>query len=205
MCDVVSLVSTPLTLVQALDFMLVEQQAQVAKELGPRIIELMKDTNGNHVAQKIIEVVPRVHWEFVMTTFRGHVPDYSTHSFACRVIQRTLEKGTDEDKALIMGELNSSMQMLVMDQFGNYVMQHIIKKGKPEDRDRVINLVIPQTLTLSRHKFASNVVERCIEHGTSEQRSRFRELVTVRNSEGYLHLQQLMKDQYANYVIREYI
>ncbi|CAM1505435.1 Fc.00g110720.m01.CDS01 [Cosmosporella sp. VM-42] len=187
---------------KALDFMLVEQQAQVAQELAPRISDLMRDQHGNHVAQKIIEVVPRPHWEFVMTIFRGRIPDWSTNSFACRVVQRALEKGTDEDKAEIMDELNGAMQMLVMDQFGNYVMQHVIKTGEEKDRDRVIELVTPQAIALSKHKFASNVVERCIQFGNPDQRRRILGLVKARGSEGFIHLQTLLKDQYANYVIQ---
>lgn len=119
------------------------------------------------------------------------------------MIQRLLEHGTEEDKAEIMNELHSSTHLLITDQYGNYVAQHVIQNGKPEDSTRIIELVMNDFLTLSKHKFASNVVEKCIEHGSAAQRAAVREQLTTSGSDNTLPLQQLMRDQYGNYVIRK--
>lgn len=186
-----------------MEHVLVEQQAELTKELESEVLKVIRDQNGNHVIQKIIELVPRQHLDFIMDAVRGQVSALASHAYGCRVIQRMLEHGNEEDKAEIMNELHSSTHLLITDQYGNYVAQHVIQNGKPEDSTRIIELVMNDFLTLSKHKFASNVVEKCIEHGTAAQRLAIREQLTTAGSDGTLPLQQLMRDQYGNYVIRK--
>ncbi|TEA03257.1 Pumilio-like protein 2 [Colletotrichum sidae] len=189
---------------KALEHVLVEQQAELVKELEPEILRVVKDQNGNHVVQKIIELVPRHFIDFIMDSFRGQVHSLASHMYACRVIQRMLEHGTEQDKESILGELHNSTHNLITDQYGNYVVQHIIEHGKPADKSRIIKLVISQLVNLSKHKFASNVVEKCIQYGTAEERKGIQEQITSpASSDGSSPLQQMMKDQYGNYVIQK--
>lgn len=138
-----------------------------------------------------------------MDALRGQISGLASHAYGCRVIQRMLERGTEVDKMEIMTELHPSAQMLITDQYGNYVAQHVIQNGKPADRAKLIDLVMAQLLTLSKHKFASNVVEKCIEYGSAEQRSSIREQLTTAGSDGVSPIQQMMRDQFGNYVIRK--
>ncbi|KAG6004291.1 hypothetical protein E4U21_001188 [Claviceps maximensis] len=188
---------------KALEHILVEQQAELTKELEPEILRVIRDQNGNHVVQKIIELVPRQYIDFIMDALRGQVTGLASHTYGCRVIQRMLEHGTEADKMEIMTELHASAQILITDQYGNYVAQHVIQNGKPADRAKLIDLVMAQLLTLSKHKFASNVVEKCIEYGSAEQRTMIREQLTAVGSDGTSPIQQMMRDQYGNYVIQK--
>lgn len=181
-----------------------DQQAELTKELENDILKVIRDQNGNHVVQKIIELVPRQHLDFIMDAVRSHVTTLATHMYGCRVIQRMLEHGTETDKKEIMAELHSSVQVLITDQFGNYVAQHVIQNGKDDDSQQFIKLIMDNLATFSKHKFASNVVEKCIEHATTPQRSRIRELLAGSSAEGSTDLQQMIKDQFGNYVIRKY-
>jgi mRNA-binding protein PUF3 len=166
-------------------------------------MRIVKDQNGNHVVQKIIELVPRQYIGFIMDSFRGQVNVLAAHTYGCRVIQRMLEHGSADDKRDILAELHTSATGLITDQYGNYVTQHVIQHGNPEDRSRMINLVTNQLVSLSKHKFASNVVEKCIEYGTPEERKAIREQLTTVGADGSSPLQVMMKDQYGNYVIRK--
>lgn len=188
---------------QALEHVLVEQQAELIQELEPDILKVVKDQNGNHVVQKIIELVPRQHIGFILDCFRGRVSELASHTYGCRVIQRVLEHGTEFDKAVIMEELHSCAQLLITDQYGNYVIQHVVQHGRPEDKSKMIQIVTNQLVTLSKHKFASNVVEKCIEHGNDEERRSIITGLTAGATDGNSLLQLIMKDQYGNYVIRE--
>lgn len=188
---------------QALEHVLVEQQAELVHELQPEIVKIIKDQNGNHVVQKVIELVPRQHIGFIMDCFRGQVSQLAAHTYGCRVVQRLLEHGTEEDKQTILVELHKSAQMLITDQYGNYVTQHVIEHGKPEDREKMIQLVLSQLVTLSKHKFASNVVEKCIQFGNADERRSIREQLSAPGPDGASHLQLIMKDQYGNYVIQK--
>ncbi|KAK2592897.1 mRNA binding protein puf3 [Conoideocrella luteorostrata] len=190
---------------KALEHVLVEQQAELTKELEPDILRVIRDQHGNHVVQKIIELVPRQYLDFLMAALRSQVTGLACHTFGCRVIQRMLEHGTEADKMELMAELHTSAQILITDQFGNYVAQHVIQNGEQGDRARMIDLVMAQLLTLSKHKFASNVVEKCIIHGTPEQRTSIRERLTTVGSDGTKPLQQMVSDQYGNYVVQKLI
>lgn len=164
---------------------------------------MIKDQNGNHVIQKVIEVVPREHLDFIMEAMRGQVSPLAQHTYGCRVIQRILERGTSADSEEILRELFAVANMLIMDQYGNYVAQHIIIKGKHDESMRMIQLVMNQLVSFSRHKFASNVVETCIQHATPEQRTSILQQFTDVGSDGTSVLSQMMRDQYGNYVIRK--
>jgi mRNA-binding protein PUF3 len=174
------------------------------KELQVDVLKCVKDQNGNHVIQKAIERVPTEHIQFIIEAFKGQVHTLATHPYGCRVIQRMLEYCLEQDQAVVLEELHACATMLITDQYGNYVTQHVIQHGKPEDRAKIIRIVTAQLLTLSKHKFASNVVEKSIQYGTDEQRRAIVAQLTALHSDGSSPLQLMMKDQYGNYVIREY-
>lgn len=180
-----------------------DQQAELAKELSSDILKVIMDQNGNHVVQRIVEVVPRQHLDFIMDAFRGQVTSLSMHQYGCRVVQRMMEYGSDADKTAIVKELHPSARLLLTDQYGNYVTQHVIQHGKQDDHDRMVKLVMDQLVELSKHKFASNVVEVCIDHVSAEILTEIRERFVKVGSDGTQPLQQLMRDNYANYVIRK--
>lgn len=188
---------------QALEHVLVEQQTEIVEELKPDIMRIVKDQNGNHVIQKIIQMVPRLCIPFIMDAFQSQIESLASHNYGCRVIQRILEHGTEAEKKSLMTDLHTCAARLITDQYGNYVTQHIIAQGEPEDRRLVIQLVLQKLLVYSRHKFASNVVEKSIEYGTNEDRRAIRIQLTSPDNNGNNQLQLIMRDQFGNYVIRK--
>lgn len=191
-------------LFQALEHILTDQQAQLVKELEHNVLKCVKDQNGNHVVQKAIERVPAEHIQFILNAFTGQVQILATHPYGCRVIQRMLEHCEEPTQSAVLQEIHASASSLILDQFGNYVAQHIIEHGRQEDRAKLINLVISQLTIFSKHKFASNVVEKSIQFGSKEERHKIVASITVVNDKGESPSQALIRDQYGNYVIREY-
>lgn len=185
----------------ALDHVLADQQIEIVKELQKDILKCVKDQNGNHVVQKAIEKVPLEHIQFIIDAFKGQVYALSTHNYGCRVMQRMLSHC---DQPFLLEELFACAPALIAHEYGNYVIQHIIQQGKAEDRARIINLVNQQLLTFCKSKFASNVVECAMVHSTDEQRHSIMKTMISLSSDGSNTLQILMKDQFGNYVVREY-
>jgi mRNA-binding protein PUF3 len=182
---------------------LVDQQAAMVKELEMNVLDTVKDQNGNHVIQKVIDRVPMEHIQVVVEAFRGHVGLLSVNSYGCRVIQRLLEKVPEPRRRFIFTELHAEGAKLITDQYGNYVTQHMMEHGLPEDRGRVVTLVKAQILVFSKHKFASNVVERCLVCGSDEQRRELVDAVIAKNERGEHNLLNLLKDGFGNYVIQK--
>lgn len=180
-----------------------DQQASIVKELEKDVIKCVKDQNGNHVIQKVIERVPIEYIQHIIEAFRGQVGALAANSFGCRVIQRLLEKVPEPQRRFILTELHAEGPKLISDQYGNYVTQHVIEHGLPEDRAKIIDLVRAQLLIFSKHKFASNVVEKCLLYGTDNQRRDIMLTVVEKNERGESSLPTLIKDGYGNYVIRK--
>ena len=167
-------------------------------------MKCVKDQNGNHVVQKAIERIPAEHIQFIVNAFNGKVSENATHPYGCRVIQRMLEHCEEPTRSAVLHELHLCAPSLINDQYGNYVTQHVIEHGRPEDRGRIIDLIIQNLVTFSKHKFASNVVEKSIEFGSKNERQRIVQTLTLMNERGESPVSTLIRDQYGNYVVREY-
>ncbi|KAG5519279.1 hypothetical protein PMAC_001904 [Pneumocystis sp. 'macacae'] len=186
---------------KALEYIQVDEKISLVKELNGNILKCIKNQNGNHVIQKIIEKVPIEHIQFLINTFQGQIYVLATHPYGCRVIQRMLEYCSHTRDFIT--ELHLYAQNLIRDQYGNYCIQHIIEKGEPEDRSKIISVVKGNIFRFSKHKFASNVVEKCITYGTEEEKKLLIDKIMENNEDGTSFLLPMIKDQYANYVIKK--
>ncbi|KAJ1771313.1 hypothetical protein LPJ74_002464 [Coemansia sp. RSA 1843] len=188
---------------KALEHVLTEQQAHMVRELDGHVLQCVKDQNGNHVIQKAIERVPAEHIKFIIDSFHGQVYALATHPYGCRVIQRMFEHCNETQTRPLLDELHRFTANLVQDQYGNYVIQHVMERGKPVDRSLVCSRVRGHVLQLSKHKFASNVVEKCIAYGEPKDRKVLIDEATAVRRDGTSNLVNMMKDQYANYVVQK--
>ena len=75
---------------------------QIVKELEGNILRCVKDQNGNHVIQKVIECLPAEQLAFIVEAFNGQVMQLSTHPYGCRVVQRVLEHCIEEQYRPVM-------------------------------------------------------------------------------------------------------
>lgn len=201
---------------KALENIFRKDQVELVNELRGEIDKLNKSMEGNHVIQMIIRLLPPEDIRFIYDSFRGpgKVMELALNQYACRVIQRALEYGNEDDTAYLASELHKGAQTLITDAYGNYVAQHIIEKGRPEDRARMIATVMSQAISLSTHKHASNVVEKCIQFGTPEDVRRLKDMFfnprdgvggyAAKNQTPESFLRFLMLDHFANYVIRKF-
>lgn len=194
---------------KALEHVLLEQQAALVNELKHHVLKCVKDQNGNHVIQKVIERCSTDSISFVYEAFIGQVYNLSLHPYGCRVIQRCLERTENfAAKPSILAELHEGVPKgMIGDSYGNYVVQHIVQNGPEEDRKFVLDIVLADIESFSKHKFASNVVEKCIEYSNDAWRKRVVEIFTTadhRRPDCESILVGLIKDQYGNYVIREF-
>lgn len=187
---------------QAFDYILLEQQVELALALQPNLTFLMQNTHGNHVAQKIVDVLPRNELNFVMDCMRGQVAQMSMQQCACRVVQRMLSKGNDQDRKVIFDEVLADVTKLATSQYGNYVTQAVIEIATPEERDRLLRRIMPTAASLSRLQSASNVVEKFILLGNREHLLMLRAAFSSPGEDGRPELVNMMQNQFANYTIR---
>uniref|UniRef100_A0A1I7T751 PUM-HD domain-containing protein n=1 Tax=Caenorhabditis tropicalis TaxID=1561998 RepID=A0A1I7T751_9PELO len=181
-------------------------QIKILSKVRHVIHRCMKDQNGNHVIQKAIEKVGPSHIQFIVDTLlnsRSTVYDMSVDPYGCRVVQRCLEHCTPEQKRPIIELILERFEEITYNQYGNYVVQHVIEHGTDADRMLIIKRVSDNLLDFATHKFSSNVIEKCLEQGSIYHKSLMVTAACCRPEGNMPIVVQMMKDQYANYVVQK--
>jgi len=182
----------------------VGQQIAIISELKRHVLRCVRDQHGNHVIQKIVELVPFEHIQPIADAFVGQAHQLASHPYGCRVVQRLLECSRDPAKSNMLQELHAYAPSLITDQYGNYVIQNVVEHGQARDRDRIFAVIKSNLVAYSRQKFASNVVEKCLTYCREEQRREVMHMLCAKNAIGECALHLLVRDSFGNYVIREY-
>ncbi|KAH9484270.1 Pumilio domain-containing protein C6G9.14 [Psilocybe cubensis] len=165
------------------------------------ILTCIKNPHGNHVIQKIIQVVNPNLLTF-LPSISENILDLATHSYGCRVLQRCLEYISPEYLEGLLESIHRHTIELMQDQYGNYVIQFIIEQGRAKDRNIVISKIIKNLVALSHHKYASNVCEKALVHTDSDGRHKLIQEIMTMAPDFDNTIVKMMNDQYANYVLQ---
>ncbi|OVA16403.1 zinc finger protein [Macleaya cordata] len=174
-----------------------EQFSIVVSSLKPGIVSLIKDQNGNHVAQRCLQYLMPHHSEFLFEAVTAHCFELATDRHGCCVLQKCLSNSDFEQKRHLILEITSNALVLSQDPFGNYVVQFILELQIPWATADALDQLDGNYGNLSMQKYSSNVVEKCLKFGGEERRPRIiKEL--IHNS----CLDQILLHPYGNYVIQ---
>mmetsp|Transcript_21964 Transcript_21964/g.44037 ORF Transcript_21964/g.44037 Transcript_21964/m.44037 type:complete len:862 (+) Transcript_21964:179-2764(+) len=215
---------------KALESLAYDDLCSLLHEFDQNVLTCIQDQNGNHVMQKIVEVMSISAKEaeaksredgladamaekiqFVVDDVLTNVETLCCHPYGCRVLQRMLEHCVDFQKTATLDKIQLCHKTLMDDQYGNYVIQHVLQYGRDSDRDSLLQIIVNNDLLkLSRQKFASNVVEKLLKYGNSAQRNTIvREMLKVvreggssQEGVGSTVLLLMVRDAYANYVVQ---
>eukprot|EP00955_Chlamydomonas_euryale_P051262 354835-Chlamydomonas_euryale.AAC.1 len=62
-------------------------QVAIVSELDSQVMRCVRDANGNHVIQKVIECVPTPRITHILDAFLACILPLSGHPFGCRIVQ----------------------------------------------------------------------------------------------------------------------
>lgn len=133
------------------------------KGLKPYIIDLIRDLNGNHVIQKILNKYEPPDCQFIYDSIIEDLYTVATHKHGCCVLQKCLNHVTPKQldqfsKAILRFD---NFKMLINDQFGNYVLQYLISINSVDVNYGMFqNFLQSGLVNLCNSKFSSNVVEK---------------------------------------------
>lgn len=151
-----------------------EYQINLSRCFHGRVRHLLDSHHGNHVLQKMVEMMPSHGVHFILHELAGLSGGWAgviKHRFGCRVVQRLLEHCDSELTASIVAAVVVDIEMFSKHPFANYVVQHILEYA-PADRKQVVCALIQVGVPmLALHRVASNIVERAFEHGDAEIQS----------------------------------
>jgi pumilio RNA-binding family len=187
------------------------------------VLAMGTEQSANHVLQKIIESVPANAYRFIIEEMcnSGNMDRMICNKFGCRVVQFCLEKLTKNYSGELMKDdsVEGSLVRTLMDkiarkafrysqdEFANYIVQYVIKHHALHFyRDRIIKAaLIGNILSLSQSKYSSHVVEQAFECAPDNLLSEMIKEVfhgRVNPKNGRDSLDQMLFDQYGNYVIQ---
>lgn len=174
-----------------------QQVHLIIEALRFRVVELIKDLNGNHVIQKCLNKLTAVDAQFIFDAVGKNCIEVGTHRHGCCVLQRCIDHASGDQKLWLIQRITEHARILVQDPFGNYVVQYIIDLNEPTFTEPVVETFRGCISQLSRHKFSSNVIEKCLRCARSPSRD-----LIVEEMLGPQEMERLLRDSFANYVIQ---
>ncbi|CUM65016.1 uncharacterized protein PRCAT00002635001 [Priceomyces carsonii] len=183
----------------------------LTKGLQPYIIELIKDLNGNHVIQKILNKYLPEDCQFIYDSIINDLLTVATHKHGCCVLQKCLNHVTPNQLLSFSNKILSFevFVKLINDQFGNYVLQYLISINSFEINLKMFNNFIAFGINnLCNLKFSSNVIEKFLKNCYNNE-FRSEQFSNLKFSLVYqiliTDLNKLINDPYGNYVIQTLI
>lgn len=185
--------------------------------LKPFIIELIKDLNGNHVIQKILNKFQPLQCQFIYDSILNGLFTVATHKHGCCVLQKCLNHVTTHQLNQFINEIlnDYNFNKLINDQFGNYVLQYLISINNYQIHYKFyLNLVKFNLVNYCNLKFSSNVIEKYIKNCYNNEYAHNEININFINLKFELvyhilknpnSLNKLINDPFGNYVIQTLI
>ncbi|KAI3920020.1 hypothetical protein MKW98_001276 [Papaver atlanticum] len=175
-----------------------EQINHVISALEPRFLDLIKDTNGNHVIQKCLQCLSTDDNKFIFDAAARFCTEIAVDRHGCCVLQKCITYATGGSREKLVAEICVNGLFLAQDAFGNYVIQFILELKLPFASAILHSQFERNYAHLSLQKFSSNVVQKCLQNFTEEYRTKI--ILELLSSPS--QFEQLLQDPYANYVIQ---
>lgn len=184
-----------------------------------RVVHLILNINGNHCAQRCIEVFTPEECEFIYDQVEANLIDVATHQHGCCVLQKCIGAAGVVHKVRLIQRIIESALLLVQDKYGNYVYQyaldllartegHVLHHEGGSDGsggpgggsvalDSLVERLYTHEISLMRQKFSSHPLEKSI----AEASPRLRGLMIdeILSSPEFV---DAVTDKFGNYVVQ---
>ncbi|KAG6590075.1 Pumilio-like 12, partial [Cucurbita argyrosperma subsp. sororia] len=174
-----------------------EQVDMIISALKPGIVTLMKNINGNHVAQHCLDYLMPSCRELLFDAARNSCVDLATDRHGCCVLQKCLSCSNSLERDNLISEITQNALIISQDQYGNYVVQFILKLNQRWAMEAIHKQLEGNYGDLSMQKYSSNVVEKCLLFAHGGQLPKIMHELMNDPQFG-----KIMQDPYGNYVIQ---
>uniref|UniRef100_A0A1D1XXP3 Pumilio 12 n=1 Tax=Anthurium amnicola TaxID=1678845 RepID=A0A1D1XXP3_9ARAE len=177
-----------------------QQASMIVSSVKPGILALIKDNNGNHVAQRCLQCLSPELSKFLFDAAVVHCVELARDRRGCCVLQKCLSHCSGQLREQLISEISCNALVLSQDPFGNYVIQYLLELKVASAMEDVLNQLKDNFGYLSMQKYSSNVVEKCLKCATEDQR-----ILIILELIKCPQLLQILQDPYGNYVIQSAI
>lgn len=168
----------------------------IFNETKDHTIELMTDSFGNYLIQKLIERVNLQQRIQLSTIASPHFVEIALNSHGTRALQKLIECiATSEEADIIVSSLKDSIVELSKDLNGNHVVQKCLQKLNPDDFQFIFDATCSECMTIATHRHGCCVLQRCLDFGTKEQCNKLCDQLL-------LFVNKLTLDPFGNYVVQ---
>jgi hypothetical protein len=136
---------------------------EILKELiENHIFDLILDTNGNHVFQKILLLFPKNKNQFIYDLLCKIALDVAKLKQGGCIFGRAFECASLEQRRHLVLKILSFFDDLINEEYGNFIIQQIVFLKNNEFNDLVFSSMKVNIGILSKMKFSSNVIDKVI-------------------------------------------
>ncbi|XP_023529396.1 pumilio homolog 12-like isoform X1 [Cucurbita pepo subsp. pepo] len=174
-----------------------EQVFMIVSSLKSGMVTLMKNVNGNHVAQHCLDyLMPSS--EVLFDAVRNSCVDLATDRHGCCVLQKYLTCSNSVLRDNLISEIAHNALVISQDQYGNYVVQFILRLKRRWYTEAIVKQLEGSFGDLAMQKYSSNVVEKCLE--SARECGDISKIVLELIND--LRFDKIMQDPYGNYAIQ---
>lgn len=156
---------------RAMEFFSMQRQVEVAEELRGMVCQAMSDSHGNHVLQKLIEVMPPFSVDFVLRELEESgvsSKSLACHKYGCRVLERLLEHFQPDRLDTFFEDVFANAKELCSHQFGNFVLGHVLEHGTDSMKRSIIEILKNNLREFVGDTFAWSVVGKALSYADSK-------------------------------------
>ena len=169
------------------------------KSLEGNITSMIKDINGNHVIQCIIENIKSEDLlSFIYKEMNENLLEgLCTKSGSC-VFSRILKCDIVSEGVINMiDNILKNLGNYINNEYGNFAVQKIIELNDSEYNNKIYEYVQDKIVSLSCQKFSSNVIEKCMLSDLQLRQNIINKLIEGKN------IIELIIDKYGNYIVQK--
>jgi len=136
--------------------------AALAQELRGRVRAAIHSPHANHVIQKMIDVLPACHTQFVMDEVIGSAAEIARHRFGSRVLSRLVHRHSCELAKELTNELVHDVAELSRHTFAHYVVEAILDNTDGQTLHKIAGALRSDLARNAKNRSGTHVVERAL-------------------------------------------
>ena len=170
----------------------------ILNSIKGHVYKLIKDINGNHVIQSIIEAIKnKDKLTPLYIEMNENIIEISKIKQGCCVFPKVLNNIREDDLGNLIKNIINNLEILINDEYGNFIIQRVVKLNRENFNIKIFDFIKNKIVKLSSQKYSSNVIEACILESCNIKDKVIDKLIEKNN------VSTLICDQYGNYIIQK--
>lgn len=168
----------------------------VWSETHQHVVELMTDSFGNYLCQRLFEFCNDEQRTRLVEIASADMVRVALDQHGTRALQKMIENlSNSEQRQMVIGALTGSVVELIMNLHGNHVIQKCLNMLDSNDAQFIFEAVTNDCVAVGKHRHGCCVLQRCIDHAEGIHKQNLIAAITDNAVE-------LVQDAFGNYVIQ---